>query len=108
MKLTHCLRALLTVAFVVGVLSLTHAGQKGVVVSPNAGTAKVEPGAGKIVPTKIVPSQPKSGGTEIVPRGKAGEVDTGGFVPLKVDKKRKVEITTVKFNGLTPTIYGTP
>ena len=42
MKLANCLRVLLTEAFVVGILSLTIAGQKGVVVSPGEGGAKVE------------------------------------------------------------------
>jgi len=57
MKITNCLKILLTVAFVVGVLSLTLAGQKGIVVSPGAGGAKVEPAGSKVTPKKVKPGK---------------------------------------------------
>jgi len=60
MKLTNCIRILLAAFFVIGVLSLTHAGQKGIVVSPEAGGAKVESAGSKVTPKKV-----KSGKAEI-------------------------------------------
>ncbi len=82
MKITNCLKILLTVAFVVGVLSLTLAGQKGIVVSPDAGGAKVGASGSKVTPKKVKP----------------------GKVEIKQPQKPALR---VRCNGKVVTIFGT-
>jgi hypothetical protein len=78
MKLTNCLSILLVVFFVMGVLFSTHAGQKGVVVSPSAGGAKVETDTSKAASEKVKPGkiEPKAvpEETKVAPKKKKVEI----------------------------------
>jgi hypothetical protein len=73
MKITNCLRILLTMVFVLGVLITSHVGRAGVVAFPDAGGSKVKTGESKVAPTKMVPKEEEK---KVVPTPKK-EMDLG-------------------------------
>jgi hypothetical protein len=57
MKVSDCLRIFLTSVFVLGVLTSSYAGQKGIMVSPGAGRSPVKTGGSAVAPKKVVPKE---------------------------------------------------
>ena len=100
MKITNCLKIMLALAFVVGVLDSTYAGQKRVVPSPSTGGAKVETDASKVTPEKVEPGkeEPKAlpEETRVVPKKKKVEI-----------KQPQKPTLFVRCNGEIVTILGT-
>ena len=100
MKLTNCFSIFLAVFFVMGVLFSTHAGQKGVVVSPDTEGIKVESDTSKAPSVKVKPGKiepkavPKE--TKVAPSKKKVEI-----------KKSQKQTLPVKCNGKVVTILGT-
>jgi hypothetical protein len=91
---------MLALAFVVGVLDSTYAGQKRVVPSPSTGGAKVETDASKVTPEKVEPGkeEPKAlpEETRVVPKKKKVEI-----------KQPQKPTLFVRCNGEIVTILGT-